>query len=61
MDILNDVGGAVVGLLRGIIFCMVLVWALMFLGILIGKTTLDGTILARLLAKLNLLSRILGL
>lgn len=61
MDILNDVGGAVVGLFRGIIFCMILVWALMFLGILIGKTTLDSTILARLLAKLNLLSRILGL
>lgn len=61
MDILNDVGGAVAGLFRGIIFCMVLVWALMFLGILIGKTTLDSTILARLLAKLNLLSRILGL
>lgn len=61
MDILNDVGGAVVGLIRGLIFCMILVWALMFLGILIGKTTLDSTILARLLAKLNLPGRILGL
>lgn len=59
-DILNDVGGAVTGLFRGLIFCMALVWALSFLGILIGKTTLDGTILAKLLAKLNLLSRILG-
>ena len=58
---LMKVGGSAVISACTIIFCMILVWALMFLGILIGKTTLDSTILARLLAKLNLLSRILGL
>lgn len=59
-DILNDVGGAVAGLLRGVIFCMALVWALSYLGIVLGSSTMGGTIFAKLIAKINVLNWILA-
>lgn len=60
-DILNDVGGAITGLLRGVVFCMAIVWVLSYLGIVIGSSTMGSTILAKIIAKVNVLSWILGL
>jgi hypothetical protein len=61
MDLLNDIGGAVLGLVTAFLFATVIVWALKFAGMLIGADTLDSTLLAKGLAKMDLLGRILGL
>ena len=43
LDIVNDIGGALLGLATGLLFCILLVWALKFMGMLIGSDTLSGT------------------
>ena len=47
MENLDEIGGAVLGFVKGIIYCVLLCWVLSFLGLVIGKKTLDGTTLAR--------------
>ena len=47
METLDEVGGAVIGFVQGFVYCTFLAWFLSFFGIIIGKTTLDGTVLAR--------------
>ena len=43
LDLVNDIGGAVLGLFTGLMLCAVLVWALKFMGKLIGPATLSST------------------
>lgn len=47
MDALNDVGGAVMGLVKGVTLCILLCWALRFTGLVIGGDTLEKTLLAK--------------
>ena len=47
MENLDEIGGAVLGFAKGIVYCVLLCWVLSFLGLIIGKRTLDGTTLAR--------------
>ena len=47
MENLDEIGGAVLGFVKGIIYCVLLCWLLSFFGLIIGKKTLDGTTLAR--------------
>jgi len=47
MENLDEIGGAVLGFVKGIVYCVLLCWVLSFLGLVIGKKTLDGTTLAR--------------
>lgn len=47
METLDEVGGAVIGFVQGFVYCTFFAWFLSFFGIIIGKTTLDGTVLAR--------------
>ena len=52
LDLVNDIGGAVLGLFTGLLFCVVLVWALKFMGKLLGNGTLsDATFGGWLLRK----------
>ena len=44
LDLFNDIGGAVLGLVTGLMFCVLLVWALKFMGMLIGSDTLSSCI-----------------
>lgn len=60
LDSVNDIAGAVLGLVTGIIFCIILVWALKFTGIIIGSETLSETVLARVILKLDFLIKFLG-
>jgi len=60
LDTVNDIVGAVLGLITGIMFCVILVWALKFTGIIIGSDTLHETILARGILKLDFLIKFLG-
>lgn len=45
---LDDVGGVIVGAVNGVTYCVLLCWALQFLGILIGRDTLSHTFLAKI-------------
>lgn len=36
LDMVNDIGGAVAGLFTGLLFCVLLVWTLKFMGMLLG-------------------------
>lgn len=58
---LDDVGGAVMGLINGVAYCILLCWVLQFLGILIGKNTLDSNILARIFMKIDILTLGVGI
>ena len=60
MDALNNIGGLVAGVVRGLLLCSVLVWVLKCLGILLGDA-LEHTILARLLLGLNFLTPWIGI
>jgi hypothetical protein len=53
---LDDAGGAFVGLLNGVAYCMLLCWVLQFAGALIGRDTLQSNIVANILLKLNVLT-----
>lgn len=53
---LDDLGGAVVGLVNGLAYCTLLCWLLQFAGALIGRDTLEHNIVANILLKLNVLT-----
>lgn len=60
-DILNDAGGAVMGLVNGMTYCVLLCWALRFMGLFIGLDTLGSTLLGKLFLKLGLVTAGLGI
>lgn len=61
MDILNDAGGAVMGLVTGITYCVLLCWALRFLGLLIGPDTLESTLLGKLFISIDFITSGVGI
>ena len=61
MDVLNDVGGLVLGGVQGLLFCFVVTWALKFTGILLPQTTLGESGILTWFTGHNLLSTFLGI
>ena len=55
LDLLNDIAGAVLGLVTGFLFCVILVWALKFFGLLLGDALSESGIGGWLLEKNYLL------
>ncbi len=47
LELLDEIGGTVLGFVKGVIYCVLLSWLLSFLGIVIGRSTLEQTTLAR--------------
>ena len=47
MQLLDELGGALVGFIKGFLYCILLCWLLSFLGLIIGRETLENTLLAR--------------
>ena len=47
MENLDEIGGAVLGFVRGFIYCVLLCWALSFLGAILGQETVEGNSLVR--------------
>lgn len=47
MENLDEIGGTVLGFIKGFIYCVLFCWILSFFGIIIGKDTLAHTTLAR--------------
>ncbi len=60
MEEVDEIGGAIVGIMRGIFLGMLAVWVLKFMGLLIGEDTLSATIIARLFEKIGIVSFFLG-
>ena len=60
LELVNDIGGAALGLITGIMFCAIIVWALKFAGIIIGADTLESSAFTRLFLNHNFLSNIMG-
>ena len=60
MEEMDEIGGAIVGVLRGALLGMLAVWVLKFMGLLIGEDTISSTILAKLFDKIGLISFFLG-
>lgn len=61
LDLVNDIGGAVLGAVTGIMYCVVLVWALKFMGKIIGSDTLEAAKLGRVLLHKDFLLKYLGI
>jgi hypothetical protein len=59
-SIIDNISGAVLGVVTGLIFCTVFVWALKYAGMLIGGDTLLNTIFAKLFLNGSLLTKALG-
>ena len=55
LDLVNDIAGAVLGLATGFLFCVLLVWALKFMGLLLGDALSESGIGGWLLEKNHLL------
>ena len=47
MENLDEIGGTILGFVKGFFYCVLLCWFLGFLGSVLGKTTLYNTTLAR--------------
>lgn len=57
MELLDEIGGAVLGFIKGFVYCVLLCWLLSFLGIVIGKYTLENTTLARFFLAFNFITK----
>lgn len=60
-DLVNDIGGAVLGLVTGLMFCVIVVWALKFMGMILGGETLSSTGLGGWLLRKDFLLKYLGI
>ena len=56
MELLDEIGGAVLGFLKGFLYCVLLCWLLSFLGVVIGKQTLEHSTLARFFLAFNFIT-----
>jgi hypothetical protein len=61
MERVNNIGGAALGFINGLTYCMLLTWALRFTGIVLSQETLSHTLLASWLMRINFLDGILGI
>lgn len=61
MEMADEIGGTVLGVVKGILFCMLLAWALKFLGIIIGPDTMETTLLGRVFIKIGFIAHFIGI
>lgn len=47
LELLDEIGGAALGFVKGFVYCVLLSWLLSYFGLLIGFHTLENTTLAR--------------
>lgn len=56
LELVDEIGGAVLGFVKGFMYCTLLCWVLSFLGLVIGKDTLASTTLARFFLQIRFLT-----
>ena len=61
LDLVNDIVGALLGVVTGLMFCAILVWALKFMGMLLGSGTLESTRIGGWLLKKDFLLKYMGI
>ena len=61
LDLLNDIGGALLGLAQGAMFCFIVAWVLKFTGIIIPQQELAETGFAAMFVRMDPLGGILGI
>lgn len=54
----NEYFGAILGFVKGLVLCIALCWILSYMGAVIGRQTLDNSILGKFLLSLNYLTSI---
>lgn len=61
MEEVDEIGGTIMGILKGVLFCMLLAWALKFAGLVIGRETMASTFLGRFFIKIGFISHFIGI
>ena len=61
MEEVDEIGGTVLGILKGMLFCMLLAWALKFAGLVIGQETMESTLLGKFFIKIGFISLFIGI
>ena len=61
MEEVDEIGGTIVGILKGVLFCILVAWALKFMGLVIGKETMEATILGRFFIHIGFISLLIGI
>ncbi len=56
LELVDEIGGAVLGFVKGFLYCALLCWVLSFMGLIIGKDTLESTTLARFFLQIKFLT-----
>ena len=57
LELLDELGGALLGFVKGFLYCILLCWVLSFLGLLIGKETMDHTTLGKFFLAFRFLTK----
>ena len=57
MEALDEISGTILGFARGFVYCVLLCWILSFFGLVIGKTTLENTTLARFFLSIDFITK----
>lgn len=57
LELFDELGGAFLGFLEGIVYCVLLCWLLSFFGLVLGKETLGGTVLGNFFLQFRFLTR----
>lgn len=57
MEALDEISGTILGFARGFVYCVLLSWILSFFGLVIGKTTLENTTLARFFLSIDFITK----
>ena len=60
-ELLNDIGGAVAGFVQGLAFCLIIGWALRFVGLLVSQETLSNTFLVSWFMDRTIFVHLLGI
>lgn len=61
MEEVDEIGGTILGVAKGMLFCMLLAWALKFAGLVIGQETMASTILGKFFIKIGFISLFIGI
>lgn len=57
MEALDEISGTILGFARGFVYCVLLSWILSFFGMVIGRNTLESTILARFFLSIDFITK----
>ena len=60
-ELVDDIAGAVLGSISGIMYCFVIVWALKFMGMFISEASVRASGIASVLLRIDLVYRFTGL